>query len=160
MTAWSLLAAALHRAGIRELPTAAFTASGKPYFENSPLHFSISHSGNLAAALLSDSPCAVDLEQCRSEIQDRLYKRCLSPEEQTSNCDFFECWTKKECIGKLDGTGISAHPAQTSSLDSRYAECFHTRKLTDVQGSTYVLTTLCTDKAKPHIQKIEPEVNC
>ncbi|MGN1006387.1 MAG: 4'-phosphopantetheinyl transferase family protein, partial [Aristaeellaceae bacterium] len=53
VTAWSLLAEGLRMLGMEKLPEVRFDPSGKPYFVNSPLHFSLSHSGRFAAALIS-----------------------------------------------------------------------------------------------------------
>lgn len=157
LTAWNLLALGMARLGSNILPEVEFEANGKPLFRNHPLHFSLSHSGNLAAALLSDAPCAVDVERIRPETAQRLRMHCLSPAELRAGCDFFECWTRKECLGKLHGSGISAHPAQTDSLNSEYAGFFHTQKIQDAAGREYALTALCMNPKNITIQKIEPE---
>ena len=50
VAAWSLLAGGLRMLGVDVLPELRFDPGGKPRFIGSPLHFSLSHSGNLAAA--------------------------------------------------------------------------------------------------------------
>lgn len=156
-TAWKLLALALQRSGITELPEVRFEEAGKPVFVASPLHFSLSHSGRFAAALLSDSPCAVDVETIRSNPRDKLVARCLNEREKELGCDFTECWTKKECLGKLNGKGLPTHPSRLDSLDPEYADRFHLQRLTDADGQAYLLCALCMNDEKLHIQKIKPE---
>lgn len=156
-TAWWLLELALRKIGIFELPKIHFEENGKPTFINSPLHFSLSHSGRMATALLSDSPCAVDVEAVKSAVKDKLILRCLNEHELELGCDFFECWTKKECLGKLSGGGLPSHPNQMDSLDPAYADHFRLHRFTDADGQNYVLSALFMNHDKLHIEKIEPE---
>lgn len=143
--AWGLLGAGLRRLGVETMPVVRFSANGKPRFEDSILHFSLSHSGNLAAALLSEAPCGVDVEQLRPEVAARLARRCLSERERDQGCDFFVAWTRKECIAKLDGSGMSAHPDNIDTLDARHAGRFRSLNLSDAQGQRYALSLLCDD---------------
>ena len=155
LTAWNLLAAGLRRLGLAELPAVSFSAQGKPAFTDSHIHFSLAHSGNIAVALLSGAPCGVDVERVRPEISRRLRGRCLNEREQEFG--FFECWAKKECIGKLDGHGIDAHPARIDTLDARWRGRFLARRITDAAGKEYALAALCEDANKLIIQWIGPE---
>ena len=154
IAAWSLLAAGLARLGCNSLPDVRFSARGKPEFIGLPLHFSLAHSGSLAAALISDAPCGVDIERIRPEVADRLRARCLSPEEQCRDLDFFECWTKKECIGKRTGDGIDAHPAQIDTLDERWSSRFFYTTLLDSANQPYALSALCEDAAALQAERI------
>ena len=156
-TAWRLLALALEKNGINELPTVRFKETGKPFFADSPLHFSLSHSGKLAAVLLSDTPCAVDIEMVKNDVGNKLMDRCMNEAEKASGCDFFDCWTKKECLGKLSGKGLPARPAAMDSLDPAYTDHFRLYRLTDTSGREYRLCALCMNHEKLHIQKIGPE---
>lgn len=156
-TAWRLLELALQRAGIPELPQVRFEESGKPVFMAFPLHFSLSHSGTFAAALLSDAPCALDVEAVKNGVQERLIHRCLNQREQALGCDFFECWTKKECLGKLSGRGLPARPSELDSLDAAYIDHFHLRRFMDSEERAYQLCALCMNFEELHIKKIEPE---
>lgn len=156
-TAWNLLAYGLRRLGVDALPEVRFEPGGRPYFPHEELHFSLSHSGQLAAALLSPAPCAVDLEAVRSELAQRLQARCLSPKERRQNLDFFDCWTKKECIGKLRGAGITAHPASIDTLAPEFARCFFLHRIADSRAQEYAIAALCMNEAPPRIEKIVPE---
>lgn len=157
LSAWRLLEIALNEAGVHELPEVVFEKTGRPAFASFPLFFSLSHSEKLAAALLSDAPCAVDVERIRPEAAQRLHDRCLNAREKALGCDFFACWTKKECIGKLDGRGIPSRPSELDSLDAAYAGHFHVRRICDCAGQEYALAALCPGEGELHIQKIEPE---
>lgn len=81
--------------------------SGKPFFENSELDFSISHSRGKVAVVLSDcGSIGIDLEsaELNDEQAKRLAARFLSPKEQetiTCSSDFLRIWTEKEAIAKL-----------------------------------------------------------
>lgn len=156
LSAWNLLAEALRQNGVCPLPRVRFTERGKPCFENSPLHFSLAHSGKLAAVLLSDSPCGVDVERIRPDTARKLLDRCLSPrEKECTGVDFFTFWTRKECIGKYSGQGVGAHPAQTDTLAPEYAFLhFFTETLFDSAGQEYRLSALSETPVAVPIQKI------
>jgi len=91
---------------------------GKPYFSNTcDLHFSISHSGNQVAILLSKSKCGLDLESVktyRKDVAERFFLRreyaylesIKDINEQTN--EFYRIWTVKEAFLKLGGRGIAA----------------------------------------------------
>lgn len=86
---------------------------GKPYADGLDIHFSLSHSGNLAVCAISDKPVGIDAERYR-EINLNVAKRCFTQSEQRyvaseqekSTQRFFEIWTKKEAYVKLLGTGV------------------------------------------------------
>ena len=153
LTAWNLLAHGLRRMGCDDLPDVRFGAHGKPEFIDASIHFSLAHSGNFAAALLSDAPCGVDVERVRPEASRRLRARCLNEREQALG--FFECWAKKECIGKLDGRGISARPAEIDTLDARWASRFFARRIADSSGKEYALAALCEDANRLQLIRIQ-----
>lgn len=158
VAAWSLLAEGLRMLGLETLPEVRFGRNGKPSFVNSPLHFSLSHSEKLAAVLISDEPCGVDVEQLRPEVAARLRERCLSDAERAHNCDFFEIWTKKECIAKLDGSGMRNHPSEVDTLDARWNQRFFTTRVRDSIGQEYALSALCGDAETLSITKNGGEV--
>ena len=105
LTAWNLLAEMLADCG-QPLPQVEFLESGKPVFADSPLRFSLSHSGRLVAVLLSDAPCGVDIQITDKSISDALIRRVLNERERSEGADFFDVWTLKECLGKLSGDGL------------------------------------------------------
>ena len=158
LATWSLLAEGLRRLGPEALPEVRFEPGGKPVFVNRPLCFSLSHSGKLAAVLISEEPCGVDVEQLRPEVAARLHERCMSDAERARSCDFFEIWTRKECIAKLDGSGMRSHPGKVDTLDARWNHRFFTTRVHDDLGQEYVLSALCGDAETLFITKNGGEV--
>jgi phosphopantetheinyl transferase len=134
----------LRENGCGSLPQVAFTPAGKPCFPGEKLYFSLAHSGNTAAAVLSDAPCGVDIELVRKNVDPRLVKRCLSENELAAGCDFFDIWTKKECIAKLEGSGLPGRPNCMDTLASQYENHFFTQRIFDSSGNEYALTALGT----------------
>lgn len=147
LNAWALLAESLKELG-EGLHSVSFTDTGKPYFTVSPLQFSLSHSGNLAAALIADSPCGVDIEQIRP-VSDKLLQRCMHPDEIAAGMDFFEAWTKKECLAKLDGSGMKSRPSESCTLE---IQGWHTLSLKDGAGNVYRLSAICACGEGIHLE--------
>ena len=88
-----------------------FTATGKPYFVNGHLHFSISHSKGLCAAAISNFPVGVDIEQCRDNYNLHLIEKSLtSAEKSLFDGDFTRLWCRKEAVAKMTGEGINGYP--------------------------------------------------
>lgn len=157
LTAWTLLAHGLRTLGLEALPTAYFERGGRPFFKDASLCFSLSHSEKLACALISSEACALDVERIRPESADRLRTRCLNPQELALGLDFFTCWTKKECIAKLDGHGLPTHPSTIDSLNSAYEGCFFSQNIFDAEERAYRLSALCMNGKPPKIQRLTPE---
>ena len=65
-----------------DLPPVLVTQRGKPYFEASPLHFSISHTKKHAFCVLSYKEVGIDAEEKDREIDLRLAEKILSPMEK------------------------------------------------------------------------------
>lgn len=57
--------------------------SGKPYLAHEGLHLSISHSGELAAAMLAPLPAGIDIQRPVEKIE-RIAHKFLRPEEDAS----------------------------------------------------------------------------
>ena len=136
--AWLLLEAGLKRMGCAKMPEVTFLEGGKPVFRDGKKHFSLSHSSRLAAVIISDGNCAVDVEIIDRKAEEKLKNRCMHANEIASGMDFFECWTKKECLGKLSGRGISIRPCEIDLTAEKTA--FFTRTVCDSEGKTYFLS--------------------
>lgn len=68
---------------------------GKPMFAAHPeLHYSLAHSGELAVAVLADTPVGADVERLADFPHD-----IADPHE----------WTQMESVGKLLGTGVGGY---------------------------------------------------
>ncbi|MDE6642205.1 MAG: 4'-phosphopantetheinyl transferase superfamily protein [Acetatifactor sp.] len=91
---------------------------GKPYFENIPLFFSLSHSGEYVLCAVSRQEVGADIQKIQpsdvlklakrffSEPECRALERCESDREQQGL--FFGLWSRKEAYGKLTGEGVTA----------------------------------------------------
>ena len=98
--------------------------NGKPYIENSPIYFNISHCENMLAYTFSDEEIGIDVERIRA-ISLNILKRFYSVEEQKyvlghiptkddfQMCEneeilerFYRVFTLKEAICKKSGIGI------------------------------------------------------
>ncbi len=89
-------------------------SNGKPYVKNADIYFNISHSGDMVACALCDSPVGIDIEKMR-EVDDKLIKFVSTNEEleyiyaepAVKQQRFFEIWTAKEAYFKCVGSGIT-----------------------------------------------------
>lgn len=93
---------------------------GKPFIQNAPIHFNLSHSGDFVVCATSAQEIGVDIEQIRP-IDLQLAKRYFHPneyrdlflQEEKQRLDyFFSLWTLKESYLKWRGSEM------TTPLDS------------------------------------------
>lgn len=107
------------------LTVIAHDPSGKPRCEgpdqSSPLNISLTRTiGSVACALSVDRPIGIDLEVIQpmpdlpSVVQHALTREELAewsdlPAEQQLQ-SFYEHWTRKEAIGKAEGSGLTSGP--------------------------------------------------
>lgn len=109
----------------QEMPPIAIASRGKPYFENSNVHFSISHTKTTVFCALSQKPVGIDAEQCNREIRLELAQKILSPGEmaqflqaEDQRTALLRFWVLKEAAAKCAGTGLQGYPTHTNfSLD-------------------------------------------
>ena len=121
----ALLAELYRRETGEALPPIVITPRGKPFFADSPWHFSISHTRKHAFCVLDRENIAVDAEELDRRVELRLAERILSPREKEQ----FEAaadktralltfWVLKEAAAKLSGEGLRGFPNHTNfSLD-------------------------------------------
>lgn len=89
-----------------------YNAFNKPFFKEKPLHFSISHSGEIVICAISDTTqIGIDIEKI-SEINIDTFRSTMLDTEwnRINNSDnkyeaFFEYWTQKEAVIKAFGFG-------------------------------------------------------
>ena len=80
-SAWNLLHQTLLSNGL-PVSTISFTDTGKPYFPDSDLFFSLSHSHGLCAVAVADRPVGVDVEVVKESYNPHLIERSLTDEEK------------------------------------------------------------------------------
>jgi phosphopantetheinyl transferase len=103
-----------------QLPTICVTSQGKPYFLDSPWHFSITHTRRHAFCVLSDQPVGIDAEESDRQVDLRLAEKILSPGEYAQfsaaadpRLALLTFWVLKEADAKRTGEGIRFHPRHT-----------------------------------------------
>jgi phosphopantetheinyl transferase len=94
-------------------PTARIrvAGAGKPYLPDESFHFSLSHSGDYAVAIVgTDGPVGVDVEKITPKIE-RIAAKFLRPEElaflsgEDRTAHLTTCWCIKESVIKWYGKG-------------------------------------------------------
>lgn len=114
-----------------DLPEIRITERGKPYFPDSPWHFSISHTSKHAFCVLSRNNVGMDAEELDRKINLKLADKVLSPWEKAQfdtaenpEKALLTFWVLKEAAAKLSGEGLRIYPNHTNfSLDdSRVTE--------------------------------------
>ena len=115
------LLAELYRETVgEELPEIRITDRGKPWFADSPWHFSISHTPRRVFCALARQNIGIDAEELDRDIDLRLAEKILSPGEK----ERFEAagdrrrallalWVLKEAAAKLSGQGLRGYPNHT-----------------------------------------------
>lgn len=98
--------------------TYRYGEKGKPYFDNTPLFFNLSHSGEYVLCAVSRQEVGADIQKIQptdvmklakrffSEPECRALERCESDGERQGL--FFGLWSRKEAYGKLTGDGVAA----------------------------------------------------
>lgn len=94
---------------------------GKPYFANSPLHCSITHTRAMVFCVLAETEVGLDAEQLGRPVRPALVKKVLSSQEyclwqQAEDPDrlFLSLWTLKEATVKYTGDGLRGYPNHLS----------------------------------------------
>ena len=83
---------------------------GKPYFQDNPMYFNVSHSGEYLAIAVSESPVGIDI-QGEKLIKDGMFKKVVQSEEtlligENRQKDFLRLWALKESFVKAEGKGL------------------------------------------------------
>ena len=104
-----------------DLPQICTTDRGKPYFPDSPWHFSISHTPKHAFCVLSANNIAIDAEESDRKIKLKLAEKILSPSEkqqfdaaENKEKALLTFWVLKEAAAKLNGEGLRGYPNHTN----------------------------------------------
>ena len=103
-----------------EIPEISVTDRGKPYFLNSSVHFSITHTKHHVFCVLSDRSIGIDAEEMDRQIDLRLADKILSPTEKAQyeaapdkRQALLTFWVLKEASAKCSGEGLRGYPNQT-----------------------------------------------
>jgi len=103
-----------------DCPKILTTPRGKPYLEDVPLHFSISHTKKHAFCILAPHPVGIDAEEKDRKIDLRLAEKILSDAERAryeqtedKQAALLRFWVLKEAAAKLTGEGLRGYPDHT-----------------------------------------------
>ncbi|MEV4869848.1 4'-phosphopantetheinyl transferase superfamily protein [Streptomyces syringium] len=95
---------------------------GRPAVAGAPLHFNLSHAGDLALFAFAGTPVGVDVEERQpgavvAEVAPSLHPtetaELTALPEAARHAAFARCWTRKEAYLKGIGTGLSQDPSLT-----------------------------------------------
>ena len=102
------------------MPTIRVAERGKPYFADSPWHFSISHCKRHVFCALSCKPVGIDAEETDRDIRLELAEKILSPMEweqfekaEDKRLALLNFWVLKEAQVKFTGEGLRGYPKHT-----------------------------------------------
>ena len=136
-SAWNLLYRTLTRMGHGPYHV-SFTETGKPYFRDSEICFSISHSKEVCAVAVSDRPVGLDVQVIKDSYRPHLIDRTLTDrEKETFDGDFTRMWCRKEAVVKMTGDGIKHYPFRIETTEYSFWE----RKI-EYNGSRYWIVSL------------------
>ncbi len=126
------------------------TETGKPYFADGRVRFSVSHSGQRWICLMADQEVAIDIEREAIRDYEKIARRFFSPEEidyvqKQGQRGFLEIWTGKEAYVKITGTTLwSAFKEISMVKDGRIAPSVKGYLVKDLPFfSGYRCTYLC-----------------
>ena len=99
----------LEYAGIREAEI-LYSEYGRPYVEKENVFFSLSHSGDFALLAFDSLDAGCDIEK-NDALHEGVAQRVFTDSElewmnESPEKRFYELWTLKESVIKLDGRGL------------------------------------------------------
>ncbi|MDO4187516.1 MAG: 4'-phosphopantetheinyl transferase superfamily protein [Lachnospiraceae bacterium] len=132
-----------------------YDEKGKPHIYDNDgkdaIQFSLSHSGDYVACIVSDRECGIDIEK-HSDRRDyeKIAKRICTESELKmikSSEEFYDLWTLKEAILKATGMGLSLDMRKVEFVNDSNGlsqEINNNEKtfITEVFGTTYKGTIL------------------
>ena len=84
---------------------------GKPYIEGNPVHFSVTHSGEMALVVVSNFNVGIDLQEKPPKNGEGLAERFFT-EKESHHIDlwgddgFLDIWVRKEALTKYLGSSL------------------------------------------------------
>ena len=146
------LAAAALRLYCGASDTLCHNDRGRPYFKNTDIRISISHSGNIWICALGRNETGIDIERITDRNYLKIAERFFTPEEtrfvKANGADgFFRLWVRKEAYVKYTGKGISCGLGSFSLSDgSRLADEYEDVIFGDIDFGDNFKCAVCTSK--------------
>ncbi len=132
--------------------TLEIASKGKPYLKtqdcwnNAPLYFNISHSGNYVVCAISGQEVGIDIQEHRELDYMVTAKRFFSMEElsfleETAHQKrlelFYRLWTRKEAYGKMLGEGVAS--VLNRNMLETTTDAFHVEEYNHIPGYSLAL---------------------
>lgn len=96
--------------------------NNKPYVENCPVYFSISHSKNIVLAAFANCEIGADIEFMKQRNFKEIFDRFKYESNDLSKENFYKFWTQYEAKIKLQQEPVSTH-TQTFKNDFMLSVC-------------------------------------
>ena len=95
----------------------AFDKANKPYFKDSDMYVSLTHSDEYVGCVVSEAPVGIDIEKIKT-VKDNVIKRVCNAEEQNyiknnGDASFFTLWTLKEAYIKANDCSLKMSQINT-----------------------------------------------
>ena len=154
---YALLLYALHLNGNDEAHTVIYNEHGKPFFENSNIHFNISHTEGAVACAVQNTSVGVDIQKKVEKFEAVMNRVCTDKEKKSvmsaddPSLEFTTLWTLKESILKCIGTGIAGSMTKYDFSENKTENGKY--KLITLYDGDIVLSA-CTEKNFSVIKKI------
>jgi phosphopantetheinyl transferase len=90
------------------------TDFGKPYLENNPIYFNLSHSNNAILIGISTSEIGVDIQEITNKPFEKSFKKLFPNYPTPTQENFYILWTRYEALVKALGKSIftvTNHPS-------------------------------------------------
>jgi len=145
-----------------DLSNLKYETKNKPYFEDAPFYFNISHSSHTIMCAFSDKQVGIDVERLKMVEYSNFHlfftKSELLHIQSASNPlqTFFEYWTLKEAVLKFTGEGISADlfAFEIEKEKVNYFENSYFYK-TELLNSEYLFTVVAKDKIERKLTYVD-----
>lgn len=126
----------------------------KPFFENLPIEFSLSHSDGMWICVMSDSPCGIDIQVEKNTDVLKIAERFYKPDEveyvrHFGKRGFFQMWTRREAYGKMIGTGFWGEIPKLVNEDLELIEKFNDYYISEIEIGDGITCAVCMKDLMP-----------
>ena len=148
----SQLAAAAHRLYCGIPGSLCYNENGKPYFRESNVKISISHSGGIWVCVLCEHEAGIDIERVTDRDYIKIAGRFFTEAEsrfviQNGAEGFFRLWVRKEAYVKYTGLGISYGLGNFSLSDGNaLTDCYDDVTFKEIDFGESFKCAVCTTK--------------
>jgi len=122
---------------------------GKPYIEGTPVHFNVSHTGNMWMCIVGPAPCGIDIQLEKDCEYERIAARHFSADEQEyvrlwGLGGFYSIWTRREAYGKYTGEGFYGKMPPFVDSGCNLLECTGGAYLREIYIADDIFCVFCT----------------